>query len=210
MHLPFCRSACYFCGCNVVFTSLTEKKSHYIDYLRRELVLLKKHLDTSRSVLHLHFGGGTPTYFDADELKEIISSIRACFTNFAPDAELSCEIDPRYFEKSQAQILQDGGFNRVSFGVQDFDEKVQQTVHRLQSFEQTKKAVELAREHGVKSINIDLIYGLPYQNLSSFSQTLKLCVSLDPDRFAVFNYAHVPWLKKTMRNCSFAWFFAFA
>lgn len=200
VHLPFCRSACYFCGCNVVFTSKDEKKSRYIDYLEKELLLLSKHLDTSREVMQLHFGGGTPTYFSAPELQRIISLIKSVFPNFSADAELSCEIDPRFFEEEQMRVLQHGGFNRISFGVQDFDEQVQQTVHRIQGFDISRRAVELARKYGAKSVNIDLIYGLPHQTLGTFSKTLELAVSLNPDRFAVFNYAHVPWLKKTMRK----------
>lgn len=199
-HLPFCRSACYFCGCNVVFTSKEEKKIRYIDYLKRELKIIKRYLDVKRKVIQMHFGGGTPTFFSAKQLKEIIDAIKAVFPNFAKDAEISCEIDPRFINEEQMQVLSDGGFNRVSFGVQDFDDKVQNAVHRIQPYETTKKAMELARKYGMVSVNVDLIYGLPYQSLESFKATLEKAVSLDPDRFAVFNYAHVPWLKKTMRK----------
>lgn len=199
-HLPFCRSACYFCGCNVIFTSKDDKKTRYIEYLKKEMAILARHLDTKRVVSQLHFGGGTPTFFSADKLREIIALIRSYFTNFEKDAEISCEIDPRFLNEEQMRVLVEGGFNRISFGVQDFDEKVQAAVHRQQSFELTKNAVDLARRYGIESINIDLIYGLPYQSLESFKETLKKSVSLDVDRFAVFNYAHVPWLKKTMRK----------
>jgi len=199
-HLPFCRSACYFCGCNVLYTSKDEKKDRYVDYLAKELDILSKHLDMSRTVSQLHFGGGTPTFFDASQLERIITLIRSHFPNFDAQAEISCEIDPRFFNEEQMQVMAKGGFNRISFGVQDFDEAVQTAVHRLQSFEETKKAVELARKYGVNSINVDLIYGLPYQSLSTFKTTLAKTIELDPDRFAVFNYAHVPWMKKTMRK----------
>ncbi|WP_281951416.1 oxygen-independent coproporphyrinogen III oxidase [Nitrosophilus kaiyonis] len=199
-HLPFCRSACYFCGCNVVFTSKEEKKDRYIKYLKKEMDILKRFLKTDREVIQLHFGGGTPTFFSAEQLKEIIDYIKKTFPNFSKDAEISCEIDPRFLTKEQMDILVEGGFNRVSFGVQDFNEMVQEAVHRKQSFEITKKAVDLAREAGIRSINIDLIYGLPYQTLDSFKETLELTLKLDPDRLAIFNYAHVPWLKKTMRK----------
>ena len=199
-HLPFCRSACYFCGCNVVFTSKEEKKERYIDYLQRELEILARHIDTTRPVTQLHFGGGTPTFFDAHQLDRIITLIRSYFSNFTPDAEISCEIDPRFLNEEQMQALVKGGFNRISFGVQDFDEQVQTAVHRIQSFEMTKGSVDLARRYGIESINIDLIYGLPYQSLATFKETLKQAIALNPDRFAVFNYAHVPWLKKTMRK----------
>ena len=200
IHLPFCRSACYFCGCNVLYTSKSEKRLRYIDYLNMELDILSQHLDTSREVVQLHFGGGTPTFFSANELQEIITSIKSHFHNFSTDAEVSCEIDPRYFNEEQVKVLTDNGFNRISFGVQDFDEKVQKAVHRIQPFNVVEKSVKLARQYGITSINIDLIYGLPYQSLETFSQTLQEALKLNPDRFAVFNYAHVPWLMKTMRK----------
>jgi len=199
-HLPFCRSACYFCGCNVVYTSKEDKRLRYIDYIKKELAVLVKHLDNSRKVIQLHFGGGTPTFFTSDELDEVIQSIKKSFPNFSDDAEISCEVDPRYLNEEQMKVLQNGGFNRISFGVQDFNLQVQEAVHRVQSFEMTKKSVDLAREYGVKSINIDLIYGLPYQNLETFRDTLQKSEMLGADRFAVFNYAHVPWLMKTMRK----------
>ncbi len=199
-HLPFCRNACYFCGCNVVFTSKEEKMLRYIEYLKREMGILSKHLDMSREVIQLHFGGGTPTFFTASQLKEIITMIRSYFKNFVNDAEISCEIDPRHINEDQMKVLSEGGFNRVSFGVQDFDEKVQVAVHRVQSYEISKVAMDLARKYNMKSVNIDLIYGLPYQTLETFKKTLELALTLNPDRFAVFNYAHVPWMKKTMRK----------
>ncbi len=199
-HLPFCRSACYFCGCNVVFTSKEDKKVRYIEYLKKELHILKEHLDTSKEVIQLHFGGGTPTFFSADQLAVIIEEIKKVFPNWSEEAEVSCEIDPRHLNEDQMRVLAEGGFNRVSYGVQDFDPRVQEAVHRVQSFEDTKKAVDLARKYGMKSVNVDLIYGLPYQSLKSFKNTLQKTLQLDPDRLAIFNYAHVPWLKKTMRK----------
>ncbi len=199
-HLPFCKNACYFCGCNVVFTSKEEKKVRYIDYLRRELDILRTHIDVNRSVIQLHFGGGTPTFFDAEQLNQIISMIKSHFKNFTADAEISCEIDPRHINDDQMRVMSEAGFNRVSFGIQDFDEKVQIAVHRVQPYDSTKAAMELARKYNMVSVNVDLIYGLPYQSLETFKKTLALAVSLNPDRFAVFNYAHVPWLKKTMRK----------
>jgi len=199
-HLPFCRNACYFCGCNVVFTSKEEKMVRYIDYLKRELEILSQYLDTSREVIQMHFGGGTPTFFSAEQLKEIILAIKSHFKNFRDDAEISCEIDPRHIDEAQMKMLSEEGFNRVSFGIQDFNEKVQVAVHRVQPYDITKNAMDLARKYNMESVNVDLIYGLPYQNLETFKETLELSLSLNPDRFAVFNYAHVPWLKKTMRK----------
>jgi oxygen-independent coproporphyrinogen-3 oxidase len=200
VHLPFCRSACYFCGCNVVFTSKQSKLSRYIEYLKKEIDILADILDTKKEVVQFHFGGGTPTFYSANELDEITSYIKNVFPNWSKDAEISVEIDPRFFNKEQMEVFKKHGFNRISFGVQDFDEKVQEAVHRIQPFNLTKSAVDLARSFGIESINIDLIYGLPYQSLDSFKKTLDLTLSLDPDRIAVFNYAHVPWLKKTMRK----------
>ena len=200
IHLPFCRSACYFCGCNVVFTSKEEKKVRYIDYLTRELQILSETMDTSSRVVQFHFGGGTPTFFSAEQLDHIMKTVKKHFPKFGKKAEISCEIDPRFFNEDQMKVLKKHGFNRISFGVQDFEPVVQQAVHRIQPYDITKQAVDLARKYGVESINIDLIYGLPYQTLESFKQTLELAYSLDPDRLAVFNYAHVPWLKKTMRK----------
>ena len=199
-HLPFCRSACYFCGCNVVFTSKEDKKVRYIEYIEKELNILASHLDTSREVIQMHFGGGTPTFFSPEQLAEVIGLIKKTFPNFTKDAEISCEIDPRFFTKAHMEALKEGGFNRISFGVQDFDPKVQEAVHRIQPYEITKEAIDLAREYGIESVNVDLIYGLPFQTFETFKKTLQLARSLDADRFAVFNYAHVPWLKKTMRK----------
>ncbi len=199
-HLPFCKNACYFCGCNVVFTSKEDKMVRYIDYLKRELAILSKHLDCSREVIQMHFGGGTPTYFTAAQLGEIISEIKSYFPNFVADAEVSCEIDPRHINEDQMRVMSEAGFNRVSFGLQDFNEKVQVAVHRVQPYNITKDAMDLARKYNMHSVNVDLIYGLPFQTLDTFKETLSLALTLDPDRFAVFNYAHVPWLKKTMRK----------
>ena len=199
-HLPFCRSACYFCGCNVVYTSKDDKKVRYIDYLKKELKILSKHLDCKRDVIQMHFGGGTPTFFSAQQLKEIIQEIKSYFPNFAKDAEISCEIDPRYINDEQMRVMNEEGFNRVSFGIQDFDERVQVAVHRVQPYDVTKSAMDLARKYNMHSVNTDLIYGLPYQSLETFKETLRLALTLNPDRFAVFNYAHVPWMKKTMRK----------
>jgi len=199
-HLPFCRNACYFCGCNVVFTSKEDKMLRYMDYLKRELEILSKHVDCKREVLQMHFGGGTPTFFTAPQLKEIIDEIKSYFKNFRGDAEISCEIDPRHIDEAQMKVMSEAGFNRVSFGIQDFNEKVQVAVHRVQPYNITKDAMDLARKYNMLSVNTDLIYGLPFQTLETFKETLALSLTLSPERFAVFNYAHVPWMKKTMRK----------
>lgn len=200
VHLPFCKSACYFCGCNVIYTNSEEKKRSYIPYLKKELELLKRHLDTTREVIQIHFGGGTPTYFSAFHLEEIIALLHQTFPNFSKEIEASCEIDPRFFNQDQMEVLKNGGFNRVSFGVQDMNPRVQKAINRFQDQELIQKVVSIARDAGIKSINFDLIYGLPYQDRESFLETLALVTSFSPDRLAIFNYAHVPWIKKTMEN----------
>ncbi|MCG3668978.1 oxygen-independent coproporphyrinogen III oxidase [Aliarcobacter butzleri] len=200
IHMPFCRSACYFCGCNTIFTSKEDKKTRYIEYLKKELDILKNHLNTKRVVTQMHFGGGTPTFFSPSQLEVVITAIKEIFPNFNPDAEISCEVDPRYFTVEHMNVLKAGGCNRLSFGVQDLDEEVQKTIHRIQPFELTQNVIKIAREAGIHSINTDLIYGLPYQTRESFKKTLEQMITLNTDRFAVFNYAHVPWLMKTMRK----------
>ncbi|ENQ6620032.1 oxygen-independent coproporphyrinogen III oxidase [Campylobacter lari] len=199
-HLPFCRSACYFCGCNVIYTAKEESKERYLNYLFKELDLLANIINTQREVAQMHFGGGTPTFFCAKQLQSLILKIKSIFPNFTQDSEVSCEIDPRFLNEEQADVLIQNGFNRISFGVQDFDEKVQKEIHRIQPFELTKNAVDMVRKKGINSVNMDLIYGLPYQSLESFKQTLEKALLINPDRFAIFNYAHVPWLKKNMRK----------
>ena len=200
IHIPFCRSACYFCGCNVIFTSKEDKKVSYIEYLKKELKILAKHLNTSRIVTQMHFGGGTPTFLSAAQMDEVLNSIKDTFPNFSKDAEISCEVDPRFFTQEHMEILKKHGTNRLSFGVQDLQEEVQKTIHRIQPFEQTKKVVDIARDAGIKSINIDLIYGLPLQTRANFKNTIEQIITLDPDRLAVFNYAHVPWMVKAQRK----------
>ncbi|MBZ7936356.1 oxygen-independent coproporphyrinogen III oxidase [Campylobacter sp. B0100352/1] len=199
-HLPFCRSACYFCGCNVIYTAKEESKERYLNYILKELDILSSIINTKKEVVQMHFGGGTPTFFSAKQLEKLILKIKTVFENFALDAEISCEIDPRFLNEEQADILTKYGFNRISFGVQDFDERVQKEIHRIQPFDLTKNALKLVRDRGIKSVNMDLIYGLPYQTLESFTQTLEKILILNPDRLAIFNYAHVPWLKKNMRK----------
>ncbi|MBF7042822.1 oxygen-independent coproporphyrinogen III oxidase [Campylobacter volucris] len=199
-HLPFCRSACYFCGCNVIYTAKEESKERYLEYLFKELDLLATILNTDRIVEQMHFGGGTPTFFSATQLEKLILKIKSIFSNFSKTSEISCEIDPRFLNEEQADVLISNGFNRISFGVQDFNEKVQKEIHRIQPFELTKNAVDMVRKKGVNSVNMDLIYGLPYQDLESFKQTLQKALIINPDRLAIFNYAHVPWLKKNMRK----------
>ncbi len=194
-HFPFCHSLCYFCGCNVVITSRPERIERYLEYLKKEIEMVSKLIDPSRKVVQLHWGGGTPTYLSPEQIEDIYGFIKDHF-QIAPDAEISIEIDPRTISKEHLPTLRKVGFNRVSYGVQDFDPHVQKTVNRIQSDEQNEYVITESRRLGFDSVNIDLIYGLPYQTLESYRHTLDRVLELDPDRLAVFNYAHVPWLKK--------------
>jgi oxygen-independent coproporphyrinogen-3 oxidase len=194
-HFPFCDTLCYFCGCNMMVTQKREHISEYNEYLKREIDLLVPLISEKRKVEQMHWGGGTPTYLTPDEIRDIGNYIKDRF-DFADDIEASVEIDPRGLTRDHLQALRDVGFNRTSFGVQDFNPKVQEAVNRIQSEELTRQTVEWARELGFESVNLDLIYGLPHQTLETFEETVEKIIALSPDRIAVFNYAHVPWLKK--------------
>ena len=199
LHLPFCEKLCFFCGCTVVITGKNHRTEEgYLALLRKEIAWLSERVDRSRPVVQLHYGGGTPTYFDPDRLDRLAEALHASFT-FAPDAELGVEIDPRVTTPAHLEVLRKGGFNRLSMGVQDFDPKVQETVNRIQPYEATRDLVEAARSLGFSSINMDLIFGLPFQTPESFRRTIDRILSIGPDRLAVYSYAHVPWMKKHQR-----------
>ena len=197
-HIPFCQSLCWYCGCNTVITKNQGRSETYIGYLAKELELVSKVLNPRRKVTQLHFGGGTPTFLQPDEIRTLGDLVRARF-EFAADIEASVEIDPRRLTRDHLSALRDIGMNRVSIGVQDFDPKVQAAVNRVQPFEQTREVIDWIRAAGFQSLSIDLIYGLPFQTEDSFRKTLKLTLSLNPDRLAVFSYAHVPWIKPSQR-----------
>lgn len=194
-HFPYCDTLCYFCGCNMMVTQKREHIDEYNQYLKKEIDLIVPHISRSRPVEQMHWGGGTPTYLFPDEIRDIGNYIRDRF-DFSDDIEASVEIDPRGLTKDHLQALRDVGFNRTSFGVQDFNLKVQEAVNRVQPEELTTQTIEWARELGFQSVNLDLIYGLPHQTLATFEETVRKVAALSPDRIAVFNYAHVPWLKK--------------
>ncbi|MDA3860701.1 MAG: oxygen-independent coproporphyrinogen III oxidase [Melioribacteraceae bacterium] len=196
-HVPFCDTLCYFCGCNMIISNNRSRIANYVDYIKKEILLLKKQLADDRLVTQLHWGGGTPTHLNPDEISDLLSFINSNF-NFANSIEASCEIDPRELTFEHLKALREGGFNRISMGVQDFTHKVQVAVNRIQPEDITRQAVDWVRELGFKSINLDLMYGLPHQTLESFSKTLEKIIDISPDRIAVFNYAHVPWMKKHM------------
>jgi oxygen-independent coproporphyrinogen-3 oxidase len=194
-HLPFCDTLCYFCGCNMIITHNPKRIDQYLDHLEREIAQVSALLNPERRVEQLHWGGGTPTYLSPDQIARLGQFIRKHFS-FRDDAEVSVEIDPRGLERAHLEALRAAGFNRASLGVQDFNHDVQVAVNRVQSFEETNRALETLRELGFSSINLDLIYGLPLQTEETFAETLQTVLNMRADRLAVFSYAHVPWMKK--------------
>lgn len=195
VHIPFCDTLCYYCGCNMVATQKYSKATEYLKILKREIDDIAALTDPARPVVQLHWGGGTPTFLHADDIRNLAAHLRARF-NFAPDAEVSVEVDPRGLTLEQVKALRESGFNRASLGVQDIDEKVQQAVNRIQPLSLIEQVYGWFRQEGFESINLDLMTGLPHQTLESYRALLKEIVRLNPDRLAVFGYAHVPWMKK--------------
>ncbi len=198
VHLPFCSEMCRFCGCNVIATHDRTRADHYLDVLEREVALVASHLPTRRGVSQLHWGGGTPTFLDERQLTRCHEILARHFT-FFPDAEKAIEIDPAITTRSQVETLAGLGFNRISMGVQDFDDRVQQVVGRIQGEEETAALVEAARRNGFRGVNLDLIYGLPYQTPETWRRTLERILAIHPDRLAVFGFAYVPWMKPHQR-----------
>ena len=198
VHLPFCESLCYFCACNKIITKDHARVAEYLRYLDKEMALVAQRLGKDRKTVQLHLGGGTPTFFNADELRQLMAMLRSHFT-FTDDAELGVEIDPRTVQAGTLSLLAELGFNRNSFGVQDFDPDVQQAVNRIQPLEMVEQAVVESRKYHFHSINADLIYGLPKQTLASFSRTLDDLIRVSPDRIALYNYAHLPKRFKAQR-----------
>ena len=199
VHIPFCESVCYYCACNKVVTRHHERAADYLADLGRELDLQVAALGTGRPLHALHLGGGTPTFLSDAELSALMGRILAAFA-LTPDAERSIEVDPRTVDADRLAHLRTIGFNRISFGVQDFDPAVQEAVHRVQPFEQVAALVRDARALGFQSINVDLIYGLPRQTAASFRHTVAQVASLRPDRIALYAYAHLPSRFKPQRR----------
>ena len=199
VHLPFCESLCYYCACNKIITKHHDRTGPYLRYLSREVDLHVQHLGSQQVVSQLHLGGGTPTFLSDDELGELMAMLQRNFS-FVPGGEYSIEIDPRTIDATRLGTLKRLGFNRLSFGVQDFDPLVQKAVHRVQPAEQVFALVAAAREIGFDSINVDLIYGLPQQTPESFDRTLAQVVELRPDRIALYAYAHLPERFKPQRR----------
>jgi oxygen-independent coproporphyrinogen-3 oxidase len=199
VHIPFCESVCYYCACNKVITKHHERATEYLRALCTEIDMVAEQLGRGQAVSQLHFGGGSPTFLSDDELDGLIGKLQSSF-RFVAGGEYSIEIDPRTIDKARLKRLAAMGLNRLSFGVQDFDPQVQQAVHRVQPFEQVAELMAAARAEGFESINMDLIYGLPKQTLPSFQRTLTQVASLQPDRIALYAYAHLPQRFKPQRR----------
>ncbi len=193
VHIPFCHSLCYYCGCNKIVTRNEQRVSRYMDMLYREIEMQSELFDRKRKVEQLHFGGGTPTYLDKEQLAALMDHLRKSFTfDESEEHEFSIEVDPRTVDAERIRELRALGFNRLSLGIQDFHEPVQKAVNRAQSPEEVQALVDSAREAGFGSISFDLIYGLPLQTVETFDTTLDVVIAMKPDRLAVYNYAHLP------------------
>jgi oxygen-independent coproporphyrinogen III oxidase len=199
VHIPFCESLCYYCACNKIITKHHSRAEEYLRYLSREIDLHVAHVGVGQAVSQLHLGGGSPTFLSDAELRELMAMLRRGFT-LAPGGEYSIEIDPRTVDAERLATLAELGFNRLSFGVQDFDPAVQKAVHRIQPAEQVFSLMASARRLGFESVNVDLIYGLPMQTPESFDRTLAQVVELKPDRIALYAYAHLPERFKPQRR----------
>jgi oxygen-independent coproporphyrinogen III oxidase len=197
-HLPFCRSLCWYCGCNTVITRNQSQSETYLQYLAKEMAIISRLTNPSRNVTQIHLGGGTPTFLLPDEIRQLGRMVREHF-QVSPDAESGVEVDPRRLTREHVEALRAAGHNRMSIGVQDIDPQVQAAINRIQPLELTEETVAWARACGFQSISIDLIYGLPHQTVASFAHTLDRILTLQPDRLALFSYAHVPWIKPAQK-----------
>ncbi len=200
-HIPFCDTICFYCACNKEWTRDRKKTTPYLERLFKEIELQAKLFDPNRKVEQLHWGGGTPTFINHDEMRQLMAKTREHFNLYDDDSgEYSIEIDPREATAETIKLLRELGFNRMSLGVQDFDPKVQKAVNRIQSEEETFTVLNAARAEGFLSVNVDLIYGLPFQTQDSFLQTLDKLLEVEPDRFSIFNYAHMPAMFPTQKK----------
>ncbi len=201
LHIPYCHSPCFYCGCNKVITRDKSKGEAYLRHLQREIERVAPLFDRDRDVIQLHLGGGTPNFLSPEQLGELVDSLGSHFHfSRSPERDFSIELDPRHVTPDEVHMLAVAGFNRASLGVQDFDPEVQKAVNRIQSVEETLAVIEACREAGFRSVNIDLIYGLPKQNLAGFGRTLDTVIAARPDRLAVYSYAHLPELFKPQRQ----------
>jgi oxygen-independent coproporphyrinogen-3 oxidase len=198
-HLPFCESLCWFCACSSIITGDHDKAGPYTAALEKEMDLYLPLLKPGRKVEQMHLGGGSPDFFSPGQLEKLLAAVRTRF-DFAGDAELSAELEPRILKAEHLDVLRKAGFTRASIGVQDSDPAVQKAVHRIQPPELNVRAMAMMRERGFASINVDLMYGLPLQTEASFARTVEHVIALSPERVAIFNYAHVPWMKPAQKN----------
>ena len=199
LHIPFCENICYYCGCNKIITKDHARSARYVDYLAREMAMVASRLGERRGVMQSHWGGGTPTFLDPDEMRRVMAALTQHF-HLLPDGEHAIEIDPRRVTDARMALLAELGFNRISLGVQDFDLEVQQAIHRVQSYEETRDVVLAARRLGFRSVSMDLIYGLPHQTTERFAATIDRVLTLRPDRLSVYSYAHLPHVFKPQRR----------
>ena len=200
-HIPYCDTVCFYCACNKIVTKNYTKAGDYLNYLYREISLQATYYDNDRIVEQLHWGGGTPTFLNRQDMQRLMQETRQHFHLRDDDnGDYSIEIDPRSVEPDDIRFLRELGFNRFSLGVQDVDEQVQKAVNRIQPIEKTQAILQACRAVGVRSVNIDLIYGLPFQTVSSFTRTLDTIIDQSPDRISVFNYAHMPHVFKPQRR----------
>ncbi|GAV21116.1 oxygen-independent coproporphyrinogen III oxidase [Mariprofundus micogutta] len=202
IHIPFCNTVCYYCGCSKIVTKQYERAAPYLELLLKEIDRVADTMcNSQRPVTQLHFGGGTPTFMNNDQMRAIMTRLRERFNFVSKDeGEFSIEIDPRECDENTVRVLQEIGLNRMSMGVQDFDPIVQKAVNRIQSKEETMRVLGEARQHGFESMNIDLMYGLPHQTVETFDATLDTIIEFNPDRIALFNYAHMPHMFMPQRR----------
>ena len=199
IHIPFCENICYYCGCNKIITKDHSRSARYVDYLAREMAMVADRLGARRAVMQSHWGGGTPTFLDPDEMRRVMAALNRHF-ELLPDGEHAIEIDPRRVGDDRMELLGELGFNRISLGVQDFDPEVQQAINRVQTFDETNSVVRAARRLGFQSVSMDLIYGLPHQTTQRFAATIDRVLEMRPDRLSVYSYAHLPHVFKPQRR----------
>lgn len=200
-HIPFCDTVCFYCACNKIATKDYSKAETYLEYLYQEMKMQSALLDHSRKVEQLHWGGGTPTFLNHEQIRDLMAYTRQCFNLLDDDSgDYSIEIDPRSVNQETIKVLREVGFNRFSLGVQDIDDTVQKAVNRIQPIEETQAIIDACREQNAQSVSVDLIYGLPLQTVDGFAKTLQKIIDISPDRISLFNYAHLPELFKPQRR----------
>ena len=197
-HVPFCKSMCWYCGCNTKATRHYSPVSKYLEYLKKEITLVSERLNEKQPVRHIHFGGGSPSFIEPDDFRDLMHHVGQCF-DILPEAEVAIELDPREITEPKVAAYAQSGINRVSLGVQDFHNDVQEAINRKQPYRVIYRGVELLRSYGIEAVSFDLLYGLPHQTVDIIRDNVSLAASMKPDRISLFGYAHVPWMKKHMK-----------